>query len=218
MDLAGSDITDIRGVPVTTPQRTLLDLAQLLRLDYLVVIADQLVCEHLWTNYRPKLAMVPLAVLNAYVVGHSGLRGLTKLRAAMDLVRVGSDSPPETRLRLMIQRSPLPPFIPNMALHDSSGEEKVHPDLGCEQYRTCIEYDGGHHFTPSQQGKDHDRDFITATLGWHQVKINSDDMRRGDAVILTKIARMLVQGGWADPNKLAERSLRGFLGTRKDFN
>lgn len=105
---------------------------------------------------------------------------------------------------------------PNYELLDAHGNPLVSPDLVCEEYRTCVEYDGDHHFKPGQQGKDHDRDFITKSLGWHQALINKEDMLAGGRVAVTKIARMLVQGGWPDPENLAGQSLRGFLGTRKD--
>jgi len=42
-------------------------------------------------------------------------------------------------------------------------------------------------------------------------------MKNGSLVVVTKIARMLVRGGWPDPHNLAKQSLRGELHTRKDF-
>lgn len=110
LDLAPNDVEVVGGVPVTSVQRTFLDLARLLALDELVVIGDQIVCEHTRSYGPPKIAMVKFDVLNAYVAGHPGARGLRRLREAMDLVRVGADSPPETRLRLLITRSALPVF------------------------------------------------------------------------------------------------------------
>ena len=142
---------------------------------------------------------------------------MKRLRAAMEMVRVGSDSPPETRLRLMIMRSPLPEFETNVEILDAEGRGKVAPDLACKKYRTCAEYDGGHHFTPAQQQRDHDRDYCTASLGWRQVPINKEDLKSGERVVITKIARMLVVAGWPDPQGLAGRSLEGLLNTRKDL-
>ncbi|WP_287931807.1 hypothetical protein [Arthrobacter sp.] len=216
LDLADDDVEAAGGVPVTSVQRTFLDLAPLLSLDELVVIGDQLVCEHARSYGPPKIAIVGLDGLNAYIDGHSGVRCIRRVRCAMDLVRVGADSPPETRLRLLIVRAGLPVFEPNCELRDAAGNPLVSPDLTCDEYRTCVEYDGDHHFTPEQQGKDHDRDFVTKSLGWNQVLINKEDMRDGGRVAVTKIARMLVQGGWADPLNLAGASLQGSLGSRKD--
>lgn len=215
--LGQGDVEVFAGVPVTTVQRTLIDLAPLLSVDELVIVIDQIVCEHHGRCVRPKFPMVPLSNLSAYIALHSGGRGLGNLKAALKLARVGSDSPQETNVRLIIVRSPLPDFEPNIELEDAAGNPLVAPDLACKEYKTCAEYDGGHHFTPEQQRRDHDRDFITKSLGWQQVLVNKADMRAGGFVVVTKIARMLVQGGWPDPHGLASRSLLGRLDIRKDF-
>ncbi|WP_146070204.1 hypothetical protein [Arthrobacter sp. GMC3] len=215
--LGRGDVVITDGVPVTSVQRTLLDMAPLLSVEELVVVADQIVCAHHYSFTPAKIAMVELNTLNDFIAQHAGMRGMRKLRAAMELVRVCSDSPPETRLRLLLGRSSLPNFDCNIELVNSDGKGMVAPDLVCRKYRTCAEYDGLHHFSAAQQSKDHDRDFITGSLGWHQVLLNNNDMANGALVVVTKVARMLVRGGWHDPQNLAGRSLRGELHTRKDF-
>lgn len=211
------EVTTVAGIAVTTVERTLLDLAPQLGIDELVAIGDQIVCEHHRSFGRQVYPMLELGKLKSYLSGHAGARGMKRLRAAMELVRVGSDSPRETDLRLLIMRSPLPNFEHNIEIRDGGGRGRVPPDLACEEYKTCAEYDGLHHFTPKQQSSDHDRNFVTKSLGWHQVLINNDDMRAGEIVVVTKIARMLVAGGWPDPQNLAQRSFQGRLNTRSDF-
>lgn len=204
--------------PITSLMRTLLDIAPLLTVEELVVIADQLICEHHRSFGGHVHPRVQLESLKSYVNGHPGHRGIGKLRAVMDLARIGSDSPPETMLRLMIGRSPLPRFEHNVEILDAAGVAKVAPDLACREYRTCAEYDGLHHFTAAQQVKDHDRDFITRSLGWHQVLVNAEDMRAGGQVVIIKLARALKLGGWPDPENLANCSLQGLLQVRRDFS
>ncbi|AIY01859.1 hypothetical protein ART_2260 [Arthrobacter sp. PAMC 25486] len=215
--LEDGDVVELAGMLVTSVQRTLLDIAPLLAVDEIVEIADQIVCAHAYSFKPPKFPMVSLGALHNYIERHTGMRGIRKVRAAMELVRVGSDSPRETQLRLLIERTPLPAFECNVEIKDPSGTGRVGPDLACKKYRTCAEYDGAHHFTAEQQGKDHDRDFVTKSLDWHQALINNHDMKNGGQVAITKIARMLVQGGWPDPHNLAGQSLRGKLSTRRDF-
>lgn len=217
LTLGRGELVVMGGVPVTSVHRTLLDIAELLDVDDLVAVADQIVCAHDGRCVRLKLPMMELEALRTYIGQHPGARGLRKLLQAMELVRLGADSPPETQLRLIIARSPLPDFEPNRVLTDASGKPVVQPDLSCEKYKTCAEYEGKHHFTPEQQGKDHDRDYLTKELGWNQVLINKDDLRAGEWVVVTKIARMLTLGGWPDPLGLAQRSLLGRLHTRKDI-
>lgn len=208
---------EIHAIPITSMMRTLLDIAPLLSVEELVIIADQLVCEHHRSFGRQVYPRVRFESLRSYVDEHPGHRGMKKLRAAMDLVRVGSDSARETMLRLIIDRSTLPSFEHNVEISNAAGIGKVGPDLACTEYKTCAEYDGLHHFTAAQQAKDHDRDFITKSLGWHQVLVNSEDMRAGEQVVITKLARALKLGGWPDPDNLADRSLQGLLHVRKDF-
>ena len=190
LTLDHGDIEIINGVPVTSPERTFLDIAVLLSVDELVVIGDQLVCAHQRNNGRVKIAMVELPILQAYLAQHAGARGISKLKTAMKLVRVGVDSPPETKLRLIINRSGLPEFEPNYKIMDHAGKELVGPDLACPEYKTCTEYDGEHHDSREQQAKDHDRNFITQSLGWHQVVLRKEDMRNGGIIAVTKLARM----------------------------
>lgn len=216
LDLTADDYAMIQGVPVTSLQRTLLDIAQYLTVDELVAIADQIVCAHNLSFGPPQPPRVQIGELKSYVVSHRGVPGIRKLMAAMELVRVGVDSTPETQLRLAIGRSSLPEFICNFEIKDSEGNPMVAPDLACPRYRSCAEYDGAHHLTAEQQSKDHDRNFLTKSLGWHQAVINKNDMRNGGQVAITKIARMLVLGGWDDTQGLAQRSLLGQLNTRKD--
>lgn len=215
--VAPGDITIYAGVPVTSLARTLLDIAGALSVEELVVVADQLVCEHN-RSFGPRVyPRIELAALKSYVQQRSRHRGMRELRAALDLARVGADSPRETQLRLIIGSHPLPVFEHNVEIVDCWGRGKVCPDLACKEYKCCAEYDGRHHFTAQQQAKDHDRDYITRQLGWHQVLINNDDMRVGADVVVTKIARALRLGGWPDPLGLADRSLGGLLANRKDF-
>ena len=217
LSLAATDYALVQGIPVTSVQRTLLDIAPELSVDELVAVADQIVCAHNRSFGPPKLPLVEISELRAYIAQHRGLRGIRKLVAAMELVRVGSDSAPESQLRLFIQRWALPEFMCNYEIKDATGTPHVAPDLSCPRYRTCAEYDGGHHLSLEQQSKDHDRNFLTTSLGWHQSVINKNDMGNGGLVAVTKIARMLILGGWDDPANLARRSLLGQLHVRKDF-
>ena len=216
LSLTARDYAMVEGIPVTSVQRTLVDIAAILTVNELVAVADQIVCAHNLHFGPRKLPLVEISELNAYIAQHPHQRGIRTLTAAMKLVRVGADSAPETQLRLSIQRSGLPEFICNFEIRDNAGNPKIAPDLSCPRYRTCAEYDGAHHLSAEQQSKDHDRNFLTSTLGWHQAVINKNDMGNGARVAIIKIARMLVLGGWNDPENLAKGSLLGQLHVRKD--
>lgn len=186
----------IDGVPVTTPARTLLDLAGILNLDDLVAVADHLICEHHWENQPAKFPIVEAAVLSRYIGSKHHLRGLANAQAATEWMRVGADSPRETRLRLLLQRACLPEFLPNCEIPGAPNEPKVHPDLGCEEFRVCGEYEGEVHLTPEKQLFDRNRDTRTAARGWLQVKVFNKDMQRGDDWVVQMFRQALAQHGW----------------------
>ena len=192
-DLERFEIRYLDGVPVTTPARTFLDLATILTLNQLIAVADFLICEH-QRHFEPsKVAIVQADSLRRYVESKHHLRGLKVARAALDLMRIGADSPPETRLRLLLLRAGLPEFTTNYAI---SGDPLVWPDLACEEYKTSAQYEGEIHKTTQKQLFDRNRDERSAARGWLQVKVYSADMRRGDAYVVEMFRSALRQQGW----------------------
>ncbi|MHA7175671.1 hypothetical protein ACX80D_03370 [Arthrobacter sp. Sr24] len=183
----------IKDIPVTSAERTFLDLSALLSLDHLVAIADFLICEHNRPFEPHKPPLVSAEKLRAYVLNQHHIRGLAKARAALDLMRVGVDSPPETRLRLILQRAGLPEFTTNYAI---PGDPEVWPDLACEEFKTSGQYEGEIHQTPQKQLYDRNRDERSAERGWLQVKVYKADMRRGDAYVAQMFKHALRAQGW----------------------
>ncbi len=181
---------------MTSVERTWLDLAAMLTVDELVVAGDHIVSESRRSFGPPRRAIVSLAELTTYVESKRWLPNLQRSRAALGLVRVGVDSPPESRLRLLLHHAGLPEFVPNFPVMGRNRQPVVWTDLACVGFRTCLEYDGGHHLTPAQQSSDHQRDLATAEAGWVQVKIARDDFRRGREFVVAKVRRGLALGGW----------------------
>ena len=194
--LTAAEMAAVSGIAVTSVARTWLDLAGLLSLEELVVAGDQIVSEHHRSFGPPRRPVLALAHLQSYLASKEYVPHLRRARAALALVRVGVDSPPETWLRLLLHQRGLPKFTPDHPLCDAHGQPRIWTDLACEQYRTCLEYDGGHHLTPEQQSSDHLRDLATAELGWHQVKISRLDVHRGPDFVVAKVRRGLALGGW----------------------
>lgn len=120
---------------------------------------------------------------------------MRKARPALNLLRVGVDSPPETKLRLLLDDAGLPEFTPNCRVDDVLNRP-VWTALGCRQVRTCIEYEGCHQLTPEQQALDSYRDQRVADAGWRQVKINSIDMSRGPDWVVSRVKHGLRKQGW----------------------
>lgn len=195
--LEPGEIVRWQGLPVTAPHRTWLDLAGSLALDDLVVAGDQLISGPQRPFGPRRKAMIRQTDLERYIASKPRMGGLVRAREALRLIRPGVDSPPETRLRLLLLRVGLPEFSPNTVIFDETGNPAVWTDLGCRRYRTCIEYEGSHHLSPGQQSRDHERDLLTAELGWHQVKINRFDVSQGREWVIAKVRHALEKGGWA---------------------
>lgn len=196
LKMISGDTTVRNRMPTTSVCRTWLDLAGLLTLDDLIVAGDFIVSEH-HRSFGPKrIPLVHSPELARYLRRQPGHRWIRKARAAYEEIRVGVDSPPETVVRLVLQRAGLPEFLVNHPIADANGTPQVWVDLGCPAFRTCIEYDGLHHLTPEQQVRDANRDQLTAELGWKQIKLNKLDVAAGPEWIEQKITSALRRQGW----------------------
>ena len=191
------EIVLVGGLSVTSPLRTWLDLAALLDLDDLVAAGDFLVCEH-DRIFGPKhVALVKIAMLREAVRHESGRRGIVKAREAAALIRVGSDSPPETRIRLALERAGLPEMMLNFVVKDDNGVDCSWPDLAAPRWKVSIEYDGLHHLGQRQQDIDGARDRLMNSLGWLQLRITKDMLDRdGDKAVVALVKEALRLQGW----------------------
>lgn len=189
------DLIDIDGLRLTSVARTWVDLGSVLPLEDLIAAGDAIVSEHSRTFGEPKRPMLPLPELRTFVAGANGIHGIRKAREALEQLRVGVDSPPETKLRLMLDDAGLPEFSPNCRVDDALGRP-VWTDLGCARFRTCLEYEGLHHLLPEQQALDSYRDQRVFEVGWRQVKINRIDMQRGPEWVVSRVRQALRKQGW----------------------
>jgi hypothetical protein len=163
------------GILISTPARTWLDLARILPMEDLVAVGDQLVRQPrvgLEGRTRPWTA---LPQLTAMLARHPKLKGIVKARQALELIRSGSDSAPETFLRLALSDAGLPE--PELQLRIVPGDPcSPAAGLGYRRQRVAIQYDGGHHRTREQQSRDNRRDESFNAAGWRYFKFNADDL------------------------------------------
>jgi hypothetical protein len=108
MKLFSDEVTIVSGIPVTTPERTWLDMAEMLSVDELVAMGDSCVRVPRPDLEDRDMPLCTLADLQRMIDRHKGKRGLRKAKEAIKLIRVGSDSPQETLLRLAMIRAGLP--------------------------------------------------------------------------------------------------------------
>jgi hypothetical protein len=148
-------------------------LARIPDLVDLVVIAD-----HLVRIPRPEFEdrTEPYATIDSLTrlpAGHRGKRGIRKARAALELCRIGADSPPETRLRPALHRAGLPEPQVNAPLLDAAG-----------------------HSHPDQIDRDIGRTERVAAAGWIEVRISKRHMGDEARLAVKKVRAALISQGW----------------------
>jgi len=170
-----SETMDWEGIQISTPARTWLDLCRLLPIEHAVAIGDQLVRQpHDGLELRTR-PWATVQELREMLRRHPKMQGIVKARAAVELIRAGADSAPETFLRLALVDAGLPE--PELQVRIVAGDPYSPPaDLGYRARRIAIQYDGGHHLTREQQSRDNRRDACFHSAGWHYFKFNADDL------------------------------------------
>ncbi len=196
MKLYDDEITTLNGIRLTTPERTWLDLAETLSVDELIVAGDSCV-----RMPRPEFEgrdepLCSIADLQRMIDRHKGKRGLRKAKEAIGWIRVGSDSPQESLLRLAIVRADLPEPEINLPVAASEGGRLVQPDLSYPEYKVGIEYEGESHSEEAQIVRDIARSERYAELGWTEVRISKRHMVNDARSAVAKVRTALTQAGW----------------------
>jgi hypothetical protein len=170
-----SDRRKLGPVPVASPETVWLQLASVLSLDDLIVAGDWLV--------RRKGPLSSVDSLHAVVAGNPGARGIRQLREALSNVRPGTDSPQETRLRLLIVRAGLPePTVGYRVIE--AGAFIGTPDLAWVDKRVAIEYEGSHHWTNRDvYEEDIHRRELFESVRWRVVLVTGRQMSRSASLI-----------------------------------
>ncbi len=185
----------VDGLWITSRARTWLDCARKMSVEELVVTAD-----HLLRIPRPEFdsrsePYATLEELSELLSRHSGTPGIVKARAALELARVGSDSPQETKLRLACGSAGLPEPLLNERTLLANGVIRQ-PDQSYPDYKVAVEYDGNTHADPCQVEKDVIRAEDYAEAGWSEVRIMKHHMLNYAKGAVHKVREALWDRGW----------------------
>jgi hypothetical protein len=182
------------GLPVTTPEQTVLHLARPLDLVDLVVCADQMVRRGVTTPFD----------LAEFLRQNGGQGGRLAQRAAQ-LVRDRVDAPSETRLRLLMVLAGLPEPVANHVVVRPDGSVLYRLDLAFPDHLLAIEYDGRWHDDPEQQVLDDARRQDLASRGWRVVVLRAEDLYDDPEETLHRLHAELRARGIPAPNELSDR-------------
>ncbi|MDQ3757354.1 MAG: DUF559 domain-containing protein [Actinomycetota bacterium] len=155
--LVADDLTEVNGIPTTTPARTVVDLAATLHPHLLERMLDR--CD-------------PLEVVACLDrVGTASRRGTRNLRALLD-ARVGGESPLEKTWVRRFRRSGLPP--PELGYQLVIGSRVIVLDMAWPDHRVAVEVDGwSSHGTRTQFDRDRERDLWATRAGWRVLRVTS---------------------------------------------
>ena len=191
----------VGGVPVCHPVDAWLQLHGATD-DQLVEVGDGLL-----RRQRPLLTM---GGLTSRLDELSGTTGVKRARRLVRLLRVGTDSPYETRTRLMLVRAGLPCPQVNLAVPCRSGMT-YHVDLGYEIERVAVEYDGAVHVGDRRQMElDALRRRQLQDEGWMVINVTADQLRHpGDLLASIEQALILRRAAIAGPRDDRDLRVRG---------
>jgi hypothetical protein len=182
------------GIAMTDPASLFCHLGAVLSVPNLVAVGDALI---LRPRYNP--GDRPYSTVEELTERVHWYRGPGKRRAklALDLVRPGAESRPETLVRLELVAAGLPEPRLNVEIFDHNGRFLGRGDIVYEEFLTIVEYDGDHHRTDPDQ---YDRDLIRlddlAAAGWRVIRIAKGTFFRDRDGIIRRVRDALRKAGW----------------------
>lgn len=163
--LPACDVAVVGEFRVTSALRTSRDLGSTRdRVDSVVALEAAL-----------RSQIIELQTLADFVATHPGEKGFRRLRRSLKLVEPSSESPMETRLRMLLIEARLPAPVVQATLHDGSGQFVARADLYYPDRRLVIEYDGDHH--RDRLVGDMRRQNALFNAGYHLLRFTAADLR-----------------------------------------
>ncbi len=160
------EIQLVDGIPVTTPARTVVDLAcWYSRLDAVAAI-DALAQA---TEFKA-------TDVTTLIERYRSRRGIRQAHKALGLMDPGAQSPKETWLRLLLIDAGFPRPQTQIPVHDEFGGVFAYLDMGWDDLKVAVEYDGDQHRSDRRQYRwDVRRLEMLERLGWIVVRITAGD-------------------------------------------
>ncbi|MFA1538580.1 DUF559 domain-containing protein [Actinomadura monticuli] len=175
-------VRTLRDRRVIGPERLFLELAASVPRIDLIIAGDHMLRRQVSTR----------ELLNAFLEDCHRRRGVRKAKLAMPHLEPRSDSPPETRLRMLIVDAGLPRPVANQDVCNDWGVWLARPDLSYPAVKIAIEYEGLHHQQNyDQYSRDIERDGRMIDDGWIVIRVNKDGLFRNPRQVVNRIRKAL---------------------------
>lgn len=187
----------IDGLPMTSPATTWAMLGRELSERDLVILGDAFVRVPRDHHGRllPASCLATVDELRAALDAGPRPGSAARLRRALDQVRVGSASPPETEFRLDAAAAGLPEPELDVEIRSDDGRLLGISEIAFPRFRTAVEIEGDHHRVSREQW---DRDIAKyeayESAGWHPVRLTTRHIRHSRHGISIVAAALQVRG------------------------
>jgi very-short-patch-repair endonuclease len=179
--LEDDEIEIVAGIPVTSPARTAIDLGCWYPIMTAVAAIDALA----------RATDIKAADVELLARRYAGRRGITRARQAVGLFDAGAQSPKESWLRVVLIQQGLPRPQTQIPVCDEFGSMIAYLDMGWEDVKVAVEYDGDHHRSDrTQYGWDIRRLEMLQRRGWIVVRVVAGDR---PAEIVRRVRAVLAQ-------------------------
>ncbi|MDT4939903.1 MAG: hypothetical protein QOG80_3574 [Pseudonocardiales bacterium] len=168
------------GLPLTTPERTAVDLARHDRRDG-IMAADAALRENLTTR----------DALRATVARCAGWPGVTSARLVVDLADALSESPLESAVRLALHESQLPPPELQVGVVDPVSGRRYRVDFAWLRSRVVLEADGRVKYTADELWEEKQRELGLTRAGYRIERVVWSDLGHAWPAAAARIRRAL---------------------------
>lgn len=186
-----------RGFRTTSLLRTLSDLSRRLSVVEAVVITDMALHARL----------IQRTQLSEWVDRGAGHKGVGAERHVLDLAEAASESPMETRLRMVLVMNGLPRPGVQITIRDERGAFLGRPDLYYREHRLGLEYDGETH--RASLVEDNRRQNRLLLAGVRLLRFAAADVLRRPDSVVTQVRNALAQApakpAWNSPVRISHR-------------
>jgi very-short-patch-repair endonuclease len=178
VQLMGDDARVWHGLRVASPERVWCELAAVLALPDLIAVGDYLIY---WE--RP---ICTEGDLESAIERFRGRRGKPRLVKALAHLDDRSESPQESRLRVILSLAGIEGLVANLTVPVRG--KRYRADLALPRWKVAIEYQSDYHRDPGQWRKDMTKRESLASVGWLTMEVNADDLDDGPELVARVLA------------------------------
>lgn len=183
--LLDEDVAEVGGLRVTSGAQTFLDMAALLSPPAVLALGDALM----------RRGHLEAETLRGRLVRADRVRGVVLARKWAPHLDGRAGSHKESELRYWLLTSDLPNPGLQIPVCDRRGRQVAHADLGYEEWKVALEYEGRQHAEVKQFERDIDRYSLMSADGWLTLRFANRHLG-GPHVVVDRTRRALLSRGW----------------------